>query len=201
MWLFDVLCYAFFLMIGRPPRSTLFPYTTLFRSLTTRFRANKDELWLHWALIDSRAARGTILRRRLLPDQLPNALDAVHVSEQQLTWSLQLARYFRIAAYFASRASHHLRALPSVAWSAVRWFGHGTGLGRQFWRFFFAEAFFDFGMFIFFFLYNLYLLQLGFHEDFLGVVAGVMTAGNIVGSLLTVVAMQRFGIRRTLLVS
>src|SRR2546430_8244018 len=26
-------CYFFFLMIRRPPRSTLFPYTTLFRSL------------------------------------------------------------------------------------------------------------------------------------------------------------------------
>src|SRR5256885_9692337 len=28
-----VLCFFFFLMIRRPPRSTLFPYTTLFRSL------------------------------------------------------------------------------------------------------------------------------------------------------------------------
>src|SRR3712207_7747053 len=27
-----VLCFFFFLMIRRPPRSTLFPYTTLFRS-------------------------------------------------------------------------------------------------------------------------------------------------------------------------
>src|SRR3989442_13469980 len=26
------LCFVFFLMIRRPPRSTLFPYTTLFRS-------------------------------------------------------------------------------------------------------------------------------------------------------------------------
>src|SRR5690348_18375144 len=26
------VCYLFFLMIRRPPRSTLFPYTTLFRS-------------------------------------------------------------------------------------------------------------------------------------------------------------------------
>src|SRR5687767_16039684 len=26
------MCYLFFLMIQRPPRSTLFPYTTLFRS-------------------------------------------------------------------------------------------------------------------------------------------------------------------------
>src|SRR5256885_12280906 len=31
-----VLCF-FFLMIRRPPRSTLFPYTTLFRSITTLF--------------------------------------------------------------------------------------------------------------------------------------------------------------------
>src|SRR3712207_9551440 len=29
----DVLVVFFFLMIRRPPRSTLFPYTTLFRSL------------------------------------------------------------------------------------------------------------------------------------------------------------------------
>src|SRR3712207_8602374 len=28
----SVVCYFFFLMIRRPPRSTLFPYTTLFRS-------------------------------------------------------------------------------------------------------------------------------------------------------------------------
>src|SRR5262245_62545918 len=27
-----VICFLFFLMIRRPPRSTLFPYTTLFRS-------------------------------------------------------------------------------------------------------------------------------------------------------------------------
>src|SRR3712207_8424272 len=32
----DVLLLFFFLMIRRPPRSTLFPYTTLFRSRTGR---------------------------------------------------------------------------------------------------------------------------------------------------------------------
>src|SRR5690606_41605138 len=30
------LCLSFFLLIRRPPRSTLFPYTTLFRSLVDR---------------------------------------------------------------------------------------------------------------------------------------------------------------------
>src|ERR1017187_10591076 len=32
---FSVLFFFFFLMIRRPPRSTLFPYTTLFRSVPT----------------------------------------------------------------------------------------------------------------------------------------------------------------------
>src|SRR5690606_41911860 len=30
---FLIFCFIFFLMIRRPPRSTLFPYTTLFRSM------------------------------------------------------------------------------------------------------------------------------------------------------------------------
>src|SRR3712207_8319257 len=32
MWQYQLLLVFFFLMIRRPPRSTLFPYTTLFRS-------------------------------------------------------------------------------------------------------------------------------------------------------------------------
>src|SRR3712207_9358255 len=38
-------CFVFFLMIRRPPRSTLFPYTTLFRSLQSldeRFYGARD---------------------------------------------------------------------------------------------------------------------------------------------------------------
>src|ERR1039457_6923764 len=40
------LCFFFcffFLMIRRPPRSTLFPYTTLFRSLLDHARAGKSD--------------------------------------------------------------------------------------------------------------------------------------------------------------
>src|SRR5215210_9038524 len=37
----------FFLMIRRPPRSTLFPYTTLFRSPRPRTGDGDDELVLH----------------------------------------------------------------------------------------------------------------------------------------------------------
>src|SRR5258707_9579951 len=34
----------FFLMIRRPPRSTLFPYTTLFRSIRIAYTQSEDEL-------------------------------------------------------------------------------------------------------------------------------------------------------------
>src|ERR1041385_9447370 len=35
-----VFCFFFFLMIRRPPRSTLFPYTTLFRSVLRAVESN-----------------------------------------------------------------------------------------------------------------------------------------------------------------
>src|SRR3712207_9227951 len=43
----DVISVFFFLMIRRPPRSTLFPYTTLFRSDVVAARAVVDGLGAH----------------------------------------------------------------------------------------------------------------------------------------------------------
>src|ERR1044071_10088006 len=56
-------CFFFFLMIRRPPRSTLFPYTTLFRS--------------RWCLHAARAPR----RRAVTPS--PPARSEEHTSELQ----------------------------------------------------------------------------------------------------------------------
>src|SRR5436190_11366575 len=52
--LFFFIVFFFFLMIRRPPRSTLFPYTTLFRSLSALDDAADDPL----ADLVSRAAGG-----------------------------------------------------------------------------------------------------------------------------------------------
>src|SRR5256885_9836032 len=38
----SLFCYFFFLMIRRPPRSTLFPYTTLFRSRALVIPATRE---------------------------------------------------------------------------------------------------------------------------------------------------------------
>src|SRR2546430_10095431 len=51
----------FFLMIRRPPRSTLFPYTTLFRS---RSVDAPDDMPLLWVLRDLVGLTGTKLDRK-----------------------------------------------------------------------------------------------------------------------------------------
>jgi predicted MFS family arabinose efflux permease len=76
----------------------------------------------------------------------------------------------------------------------------GKNLGWPFWDFLTVSFLFDSGMFIFFLLYNLYLLDLGFREDFLGWTAGAMALGNIAGSLPCGLFAHWFGLRKTLLV-
>src|SRR6266446_9641887 len=51
-------CSFFFLMIRRPPRSTLFPYTTLFRSAPPA-RANASRPWCLWAARAGRSEEHT----------------------------------------------------------------------------------------------------------------------------------------------
>src|SRR5256885_16383445 len=70
----SILLFFFFLMIRRPPRSTLFPYTTLFRSpLPT-----PDKDWALFLDID-----GTLLELAptpsavLVPPELPGLLQAL----------------------------------------------------------------------------------------------------------------------------
>ena len=166
--------------------------------LSSFFSPNKDELWLHWSLLDSPRSRVAVLRRRLLPENLPGPADAVAIPKDQLTWRVRWRARGKYAAHLATRTRHHVRALLPTARSALCWFGPRPGLGSQYWRFFFAEGFFDFGMFIFVFLYNLYLLQLGFREDFIGRMSGVMNVGSIAGALLAAVALRRFGLRGTI---
>jgi MFS family permease len=158
-------------------------------------RPNKDELWLHWSLIESRRARWSMLRRRLLPPVPQGPVDAVHIPKSDITWRIEIRRRWRYAQYAASRVVHHAAVLPGVAIGAVQWF---AGLGNQYWIFFLTSAFFNFGLFVFFFLYNLYLLQLGFRENFLGLISGVMTAGSLIGCIPAAAAIRRFGTRPAL---
>ncbi len=81
----------------------------------------------------------------------------------------------------------------------AEWWWRAHGLDRRFLRFLGASGLFTFGMFLFVLIYNLYLLDLGFQEDFLGKVAGAMTAGSIAGALPAGWLGHRAGLGRTLL--
>src|SRR2546430_13583204 len=75
--------FFFFLMIRRPPRSTLFPYTTLFRSCV-RIPAERDPL-----AISRRRHRSQLRQRRPelsargRVDRLPRGRSEEHTSELQ----------------------------------------------------------------------------------------------------------------------
>jgi MFS family permease len=146
-----------------------------FSPLTCLFQPNKDELWLHLSLLDSAWDKAAVVRRRLLPSPQGKKL-------------------------LLARAGHHARALPGVVFGAVRWYLPNAGLSREYWQFFTAGAIYDFGLFVYFLLYNLYLLQIGFGEKFLGFVSSAMMAGSIAGSIPAALAIQRFGLRNTLLI-
>jgi len=85
------------------------------------FDANKDELWLHLSLLQSRADALAVTRRRLFPSRLPAAVDAVYVPNADMNWRRRATRKFRWIGYAASRLARHAAALPSVMRSGARW--------------------------------------------------------------------------------
>src|SRR6516225_3268211 len=70
----DALFYVFFLMIRRPPRSPLFPYTTLFRSLHERWRSKQGPRARH-----NRATLSRPGKRRAI-DRKSTRLNSSHMS-------------------------------------------------------------------------------------------------------------------------
>ena len=143
------------------------------------YHANKDELWLHFSLLDSRADCWRVARRRLFPE-------APWPRSREIAWR---------------RLKHHAASLPRAVWTGLRWAYRASAepLGSQFWWFLAVAVVFNFGNYIFVLLYNLFLLDLGFHEDFAGVVNGAMRAGSIVGTLPAALVAHRFGLKRTLI--
>src|SRR3712207_8737017 len=78
------VCSSFFLMIRRPPRSTLFPYTTLFRSgRDTRGEAHGHTDRLEVPHRRGRAVRGGNPQGPAAPGTHPGPRSEEHTSELQ----------------------------------------------------------------------------------------------------------------------
>jgi MFS family permease len=72
-------------------------------------------------------------------------------------------------------------------------------LGNSFWIFFAAAFFLDFGFDLYFFLYNLFLLNLHYDERAIGFITSALTIGNVAGSIPVSMFARRFGLQRLLL--
>ena len=72
-------------------------------------------------------------------------------------------------------------------------------LPRAFWRFLAAASLYELGAFVFVVIYNLHLVDLGFREDLIGLIAGAYTAGSIAGAIPAGWLVRRIGLRDALI--
>jgi hypothetical protein len=102
-------------------RRWLFRYSL--SPLTTHFKANKHEVWLHWSLLRCTGPRFSMIRRRMIPVQLPGPVSAVHLKPQQMTFKIRLEAHWTYLRYLSQRLRHHLASLVPTSISAAVWFG------------------------------------------------------------------------------
>jgi predicted MFS family arabinose efflux permease len=72
-------------------------------------------------------------------------------------------------------------------------------LSRSFWVFFTAAFFFDAGFAVYFFLFNLYLLDYRFSDRLIGLIGGALTLGTLVGTLPAGIVARRVGVKPMLI--
>jgi Arabinose efflux permease len=73
------------------------------------------------------------------------------------------------------------------------------GFSNDYWLFFLAAFCMDLGFGLFFFLFNLYLADLHFDEQFIGRVMACFTMGNVAGTVPAIIFVRRHGIRPLLI--
>jgi predicted MFS family arabinose efflux permease len=167
------------------------------------FTPNKNAVWLYAAMLREPAERREVVLGQLVPRKLPRYIaerydgDSPRQDNTTNRWSRAGARnYFR---YTLGRLNFHGSTFPRALWSGLRLWWESKDLSAQYWTFFTASFFFDLGMFIFFFMFNLFLLECGYREQFLGLITSANAVGSVVGTIVGGLVAQRFGIRNTLL--
>ena len=148
------------------------------------FVPNKDELWLHLGLLNSLTDRLAVARRRLLPGNLP--------PRSRGAGSGEYARRVR------ARLRHHAVALVTACGSGARWWWRRNSLGSQFWIFLSAAVVFNLALFMFFLLYNLFLVDAGFDVRALGEMNGAARLGSLAGTLPAAYIAHRLGLHKAL---
>src|SRR3712207_7692279 len=108
------MCEMFlFLMIRRPPRSTLFPYTTLFRSVEGRSRAAIGVVrdWRAGRVAAGGMARGPLGRAARGGDRKSTRLNSSHAHISYVVFCLKKNKLTRRPSSRTTRAHHRLVSL------------------------------------------------------------------------------------------
>jgi MFS family permease len=172
----------------------------------SRIGQAKNGAWLHVALLESLSDKLDVLREVLLSVGTPPKGTVSEISDRstpnsKLNRSLahSCRELLSYPSWFVSRSGVRIAKFPSFFRLGFRLWLSSLNLGKGFWTFFAGSFFFDLGMFIFFVLYNLYLLDRGYKENVLGLVASASAIGGIVGAIPAGLFAERFGLRKALL--
>jgi MFS family permease len=164
------------------------------------FRDNKDGVWLHIAQLESSQDKRAVLRNALVPMRMPTVgapgQDTTRQGRRKRFWPSN--RHAKYLFYVTSRVVYHAKTLAPTLGHGVRWWLATKNLGREFWTFFATSFFLDFGMSVYFFLFNFYLVDFGFTDKQLGLVTSAMAVGSMAGTIPAGLLAQRFGLRKTL---
>jgi hypothetical protein len=178
--------------------------------LSERFDRKMDGIWLHLSFLDSSRDKLWVLLGRLL--SIPAAVGKFRtvfgqdhrrvqgMPEGGRSHVLSFCRKsIKYAGWSAHRTTVRFATLPFLLWRGLRYWLPTKGLSSQFWTFLAASLCFDIGLGMFFFLYNLYLLDRGLKADFLGIMTSAMNIGSVACTIPAGVLVQRLGLRKSLL--
>ena len=169
----------------------------------------KDSVWLHLQLLRSTGDKAYVFFQRLapLPARLPAIASVVAEATEPVNHHQNLpskvqslaGRSVRYLGWYFQRLTAHTTALiPTLTRGCGYWFST-RNLSRQFWTFLAGTFCFDLGMTMFFFLYNLFLLDRGYREDFLGYLMGAMSVGSLICTIPAGALVQRLGPRTSMM--
>jgi MFS family permease len=166
------------------------------------FHPNKDGVWLHIALLESSRDKRAVLRDALMPVRIPAVgapgQDTTRYGRKKKFWPSQSHRHAKYLFYVASRLVYHARTLAPTVLHGARWWLATKKLGRQFWTFFATAFFLDIGMSTYFFLFNFYLVGIGFTDKEVGLATSAVAIGSMAGTIPAGLLAQRYGIQKTL---
>lgn len=94
--------------------------------LASLFHPNKEEIWLHWTLLDSTRDRRRVLLRRLLPTHFPRFVPYPQAEDAPSDWGTRARDALKPWLFAAGRLARHVRSLIATARGAMRWFTANT---------------------------------------------------------------------------